>query len=117
MTSSPPPPWGTPRPAAGARSPKQLLLSLPDEDSVLRQAQDRLVAGSKLVLAGLVLLAQGEVEAVSVLVMFGVLLGLEKLLTIYHSRHYVTEFLPAKPKAVLSGATHPATQPDGAITP
>lgn len=69
------------------------------------------------VLGGLVLLAQGDVEALSVLVMFGVLLGLEKLLTIYHSRHYVTEFLPAKPKAALSGATQPAVQPDAAITP
>ena len=46
-------------------------------------------------LGGFALLAEGDVEAVSVLVMFGVLLGLEKLLTIYHSRHYVTEFLPA----------------------
>ena len=54
MTSSPPPGWGSPKPAAGARSPKQLLLSLPDEDSILRQAQDRLAAGRKLVLAGLV---------------------------------------------------------------
>jgi hypothetical protein len=49
--------------------------------------------------------------------MFGVLLGLEKLLTIYHSRHYVTEFLPAEPKAALSGATQAAVQPDAAITP
>ena len=48
------PGWGTPRPAAGARSPKQLLLSLPDEDPILRQVQDRLKAGSKVVLAGLV---------------------------------------------------------------
>jgi hypothetical protein len=69
------------------------------------------------VLGGLVLLAQGDVEAVSVLIMFGVLLGLEKLLTIYHSRHYVTEFLPAKPKAALSGATQAAVQPEAAITP
>lgn len=67
-------------------------------------------------LGGFVLLAEGDVEAVSVLVMFGVLLGLEKLLTIYHSRHYVTEFLPAKPKAALSGTTQPV-QPDVAITP
>jgi hypothetical protein len=67
-------------------------------------------------LGGFVLLAEGDVEAVSVLVMFGVLLGLEKLLTIYHSRHYVTEFLPAKPQTVLSDTTQPV-QPDIAITP
>lgn len=54
MTSSPSPGWGSPSPTAGARSPKQLLLSLPDEDPILRQAQDRLAAGRKLVLAGLV---------------------------------------------------------------
>jgi hypothetical protein len=48
--------------------------------------------------------------------MFGVLLGLEKLLTIYHSRHYVTEFLPAEPKAALSAAPRPGAQAD-AITP
>jgi hypothetical protein len=67
-------------------------------------------------LGGFALLAEGDVEAVSVLVMFGVLLGLEKLLTIYHSRHYVTEFLPAKPKTALSDAAQPV-QPDMAITP
>ncbi|MGB5882187.1 MAG: hypothetical protein WBH85_19340, partial [Thermoanaerobaculia bacterium] len=69
------------------------------------------------ILGGVVVVAQGDATAVATIFTFGVLLGLEKLLTIYHSRHYVTEFLPAKPKAALSAAAHPATQPDGAITP
>jgi len=80
---------------------------------------DALVEGLFLlvILGGIVLMIDGDASAVATIFTFGVLLGLEKLLTIYHSRHYVTEFLPAKPKTALASTTHPVAQPDVAITP
>jgi len=58
---------------------------------------DALVEGGLLLLvvSGLVLAASGEPDIAPEIGLFGVLLVIEKLITIYHASHYVQELLPA----------------------
>lgn len=58
---------------------------------------DALVEGGLLLLvvSGLVLAATGEPDMAPEIGLFGVLLVVEKLITIYHASHYVRELLPA----------------------
>lgn len=49
---------------------------------------------SILVLIALVSVITGSVEAIPALVFFGIILAVEKALTVYHSNHFIKEYIP-----------------------
>jgi len=51
----------------------------------------------------------GDPEALPVVVILGVILGFEKLVTVYHSNHFVAEFIPKNLKAILTAQMAQAT--------
>lgn len=65
---------------------------------VLLGIVDALVEGFLLLalISGVVVALEGDPEAPALLGVFGLLLALEKAITIYHAQHYVAEFRPKK---------------------
>lgn len=53
--------------------------------------------------------ALGDPEALPAVVILGVILGFEKLVTVYHSNHFVAEFIPKNLKAILTAQMAQAT--------
>lgn len=64
------------------------------------------------IIAALVATVSGVVEAVGAFVFVFVILILEKLMTIYHSNHFIKEYIPASRFMETSPATPAAQQPD-----
>jgi len=63
-----------------------------------------------ITLAGLVVGLLGDSEAMSTALLFAIVLGIEKLVTIHHSYSFLSEYIPQNLKRLLNG--HPApTEP------
>lgn len=66
-----------------------------------------------LVLTVLVDVIMGNVEAVSALVILGLILALEKAITVFHSNHFINEFIP-KDRNIAASASSPQSPPRSA---
>ena len=58
-----------------------------------------------LVIAGIIGIVEGDLAATPTTVVFGLFLGLEKLLTLHHAKRYISEFIPLEKTFRLQPAT------------
>ncbi|MBN2130358.1 MAG: hypothetical protein JW741_12720 [Sedimentisphaerales bacterium] len=61
--------------------------------------------------------ALGDPEALPAVVILSVILGFEKLITVYHSNHFIAEFLPKNLKLLLTAPMEPLPQAQPAAAP
>ena len=64
-----------------------------------------------MTLLGFVATVLGNVEAIGIVVMFSVILGLEKLMTIYHAKKFVAEFIPKAASQPRARRQEPPEEP------
>lgn len=68
-----------------------------------------------LVIAALIAVISGDVGSISMLVFFSIILALEKALTVYHSNHFIKEYIP-KVRSIKILTREPKTQPPAGVT-
>ena len=66
----------------------------PAKTFVLERLSERMNAGTLLMIAALAAAISGAAGGVSALVFVGIILTLEKAMTVYHSNHFIKEYIP-----------------------